>query len=103
MKINELIKKLQEIDGNAEIGVALRRGFRSIGATVPVTDVKMAINLDTNKPSYFIDVDLGWDYEMFVPTKEYIEQQKQNQHEGLFIPENKKNIYTTKIKNEDDN
>lgn len=98
MKVSELIQKLQEFDGNAEIKVALRRGWRPIGDTVPVENASIAFDQDTGKPGYYIDVDLGWDYEMFTPTKEYIEQQKQyqQQREGLYIPEEKENIYTTK-------
>lgn len=101
MKVSELIQKLQEFDGDAEIKVSLRRGWRPIGDTVPVEDASIAFDQDTGRPSYFIDVDLGWDYEIFIPTKEYVQQQKEleQNRKGLFIPEKEENIYITNVNN----
>ncbi|WP_421663554.1 hypothetical protein [Lysinibacillus telephonicus] len=62
MLVKNLIQALQELDQEKEIRISLRNGWRPTG-TKSVEMIDYAVDMDTNKVSYFIDVDIHFEYE----------------------------------------
>lgn len=62
MLVKDLIQALQELDQEKEIRISLRDGWRPIG-TKPVEMIDYTVDMDTNKVSYSIDVDIHFENE----------------------------------------
>ncbi|MFT9494588.1 MULTISPECIES: hypothetical protein [Bacillota] len=58
MKVKDLIKHLQSLKPEAEVFVAVRKGYRPIADLKPVKELEIAFEQDSKELRYFIDVDV---------------------------------------------
>lgn len=58
MKVKELQSLLSTLDPEAEIGIALRKGYRPYGYVQPIRAVEVTHELETNRIYCLFDVNI---------------------------------------------